>query len=291
MQKSLKCLIALALVPTFIFAQAPIGGFMQGKGKGNIVLSYNTESYSDVFLVPTKVNGVPVFNKVKVNSTSLFGTVGITNNLDVQVNLPYIKATGEATPGVLTNLGYQNERKGLQDVSVTLKYNPYTAKVGKGKISIIGALGLQAPMSSYAANEGLQSIIAIGNRATSINTTALLQYKNDNGFFANTSGTYSLRNGDVPDALIGEIKLGYAGKAIYADAFIAGQSSSSGTDILKEGFNGVFPATRVNYSKLGVNVYKPIAKGFGVSAGFSTVLGGRNIGAASGGYGAVIYSF
>ncbi len=276
---------------TMAVAQSPISGFMQQKNKGNIVLSYNAESYKDVYLVPKKISGVPVFEKVKTNSYSLFFNYGISKDVDVQVNLPFIKSTGEASPQVLSNLGYSNERSGLQDVSTYVKYRPYDQKAGKGRISIITALGLQLPVGSYKANEGLQSIIAIGNRATQLNLNALVQYKDDKGFFANTSGGYSLRSGDVPDALTGEIKLGYAIKQFYVDAYLAGQSSSKGTDILKEGFDGVFPKTMVNFSKIGLNAYVPIQKGFGVAAGFSSVIGGRNVGAASGGYGALIYSF
>jgi hypothetical protein len=284
-------IIGLGLLSLKAVAQSPINGFMQGKGKGNIVVSYNAESYKDVYLVPKKVNGVPVFNKVKLNSASLFATIGLSKKVDVQFNLPYIKATGNASSGVLNNLGYANEKKGLQDVSIYVKYNPYFKKMGKGSLTLITALGLQAPMGSYKVDESLQSIIAIGNRATQISGIALLQYKNDNGFFVSGSTGYSIKNNDVPNAMTGEIKVGYAVKKYYVDAYIAGQNSGKGTDILKEGFDAVFPKTRVSYSKIGLNAYVPIKKGFGVAAGFSSIVAGRNIGASSGGYGAVIYSF
>ena len=287
--------IAFALVavaaPILLKAQSPIGGFMQGKGKGNVVLSYNAESYTDVYLVPEKVAGVPVFNKVKTNSFSLFTTVGITNKLDVQLNVPYIKSTGEASQQVLTNLNYQNERSGLQDVSVYLKYNPINKRIGKGNLAFIGSIGLQAPIGDYRADEGLQSIIAIGNRATQFNTFILTQYKMDNGVFFNGNLGYSLRSNDVPGAFISELKAGYAGKKFYADVFAASQLSGEGTDILKEGFDGVFPKTKVNYNKIGLNLYVPIKSGFGLAGGFSSVVGGRNNGASTGGYGALIYSF
>jgi hypothetical protein len=38
----------------------------------------------------------------------------------VVVVLPYVQAKGNATDQVLTNLNLENERKGLQDVSVFL---------------------------------------------------------------------------------------------------------------------------------------------------------------------------
>jgi hypothetical protein len=39
----------------------------------------------------------------------------------VVVVLPYVQAKGNATDQVLTNLNLENERKGLQDVSVFVK--------------------------------------------------------------------------------------------------------------------------------------------------------------------------
>jgi hypothetical protein len=272
-------------------AQSPIGGFMQGKGKGNIALSYNSESYDKVFLVPEKIDGVPVFNRVKTTSVNFFGTFGLSNKVDLQLSLPYIKSTGEASQQVLDNLGYQNQRSGLQDVSAYVKYNPYNFKMGKGKLSLIGAVGVQTPLGGYNVDESLQSIIAIGTGVTQLNTFILSQYKLDNGLFFNGSLGYSLRSKDVPNAFISELKAGYANKSFYIDAYATSQLSGDGPDILKEGFTGVFNRTRVNYNRIGVNVFVPIIKSFGVAAGASSYVAGRNLGQSSGGYGALIFSF
>ena len=283
--------MAVLTIPALLQAQTPFGGFMKGKGKGDIVVSHNSESYDNVFLVPQKISGVPVFNKVQVNSINLFATFGLSNKVDLQVNLPYITATGSATQAVLDNLGFSNERKGLQDVSVYLKYNPYNVKMGSGNLSLIGAVGVQTPLGGYKVNEGLQSILAIGNRATQLNTYAMAQYKLDAGVFINGSVGYSLRTTDVPDAVVSQVKAGYAGKAFYLDAFAATQLSTSGVDILREGFTAFFPATKVNYTRLGVNLYVPIAKGVGLAGGYSVYTAGRNLGASQGASGALIYSF
>lgn len=291
--KLTKQLLALALLyaPVLSFSQSPIGGFMQGKGKGNVVLSYNTESYDKVYLVPQKIDGVPVFNKVTTMSTSLYATVGLSSKVDLVANIPYIKTKGEASDQVLTNYGYQNERKGLQDLSLYLKYNPFNFKAGKGNISLIGALGIQTPLSDYPVEESLQSIIAIGNHSTQVNTYILAMYKLNCGFFVNGQLGYNLRNSGVPDAFLSEVKVGYAAKHFYVDVFSATQISTSGVDILKEGFTGSFPKTKVNSTKLGVNLFVPITKGFGVSGGTSTYVDGRNLGQSTGYYGAIIYSF
>jgi hypothetical protein len=38
-----------------------------------------------------------------------------------------------------------------------------------------------------------------------------------------------------------------------------------------------FPATKVNYTKIGLNLYTPLYKDFGLAGG-STLVAGRNIG-------------
>ena len=278
-------------LPLLLCAQSPINGFMQGKGKGNVVVSYFSESYDEVFLVPQKIQGVPVFDEVTLNSVSLFATYGLSDRLDVILNLPYITAKGAASEALLNDLGFDGERSGLQDLSVYLKYNPLDYKVGAGTLRFIGALGLVTPLSNYPVNEGLQSILAIGNRATSLNTFLLAQYQMDMGLFASAQAGYSLRNNDVPNAILSEIKIGYAGKSFYADAWMGSQRSTSGVDILGLGFQGFFPETKVNYTRAGINLFVPVAKGFGISAGANTYLNGRNVGDATGFYGGIVLSY
>lgn len=90
-------------------AQSPISGFMKVKGEGSITVTQSREDYSDVFLVPNKVNSVPVFNEVTTKSVSLYAEYGFSDRLNFVVSLPYIQTTGEATPATLANNGFENE--------------------------------------------------------------------------------------------------------------------------------------------------------------------------------------
>ncbi len=286
-----KFLLGLLVAVTAVTmnGQSPVDGFMQGKGKGNIVLSYAMEKYDKVLLVPKEVDAVPVFNDVKVTSQSIYATYGILNNLDVVVSLPYITAKGNASDAVLTNLNFQNERKGLQDVSLFLKFNPFNCKVGSSNLSFIGSIGYQAPVGNYRADEGLQSIIAIGNRAQTVSFVGIAMFKTKYGIFTTGQfGGMTSTNG-VPDSYMSDIKLGYAANKIYADLFLSYKATLGGNDILGNGFTGFFPGTRVNATKVGLNLYAPVYKKIGLAGGVSSYIAGRNLGKGTIVYGAVVY--
>ncbi|APY09616.1 hypothetical protein BWZ20_06735 [Winogradskyella sp. J14-2] len=274
------------------FAQSPVNGFMQKAGEGGLSLTYSYESYDKVFLVPEEVNGVPVFNDVSKTSISLYGDIGISDNLNIVLNVPYIQAEGNATDATLANNGFENERSGIQDLKVYVKYRFHSFKLGENTLDFIGSVGLETPLGDYSADEGLQSIIAIGNEASSFNTFGIATFKTKSGLFTTGQVGYSFRGNSVPDALISELKLGYACSKFYLDAFIANQlSEKDGVDILGEGFTGFFPATRVNYTRVGVNGYVPFFDGIGLTAGANTYIAGRNIGKSTGFYGGLVYSF
>jgi hypothetical protein len=272
-------------------SQSPISGFMQEKGKGNISVSFSSEKYNEVYFIPEKVDGVPVFNETEVTSKSIYATYGISNQVEVVFVLPYVTAKGNATQEVLTNLNLENERKGIQDVSVFVKYSPFNFNFGSSSLRLIGALGLKTPLSNYKVEEGFQSIIAIGNRSTTISTTGMAMFRMNSGAFASAQLAGNYASKDVPNSYATELKIGYAARLFYGDAFIANQTSTGGVDIFGEGFAGYFPTTKVNYTKVGLNLYTPIYQDFGVSAGASTLIAGRNIGKSTGFYGGLVYKF
>ncbi|GAA3995224.1 hypothetical protein GCM10022408_02040 [Hymenobacter fastidiosus] len=272
---------------------------MSGKGHGSLVVSGTTEKYQQVFIPSRKVDSVPLFKRVQINSLNVYGSYGITDKIDVVVSLPYIQSTGEAEATVLDDYrvrnpekDYTNTRSGLQDVTGYLKFKAYSREVGDNILDLLGAVGVSTPASGYESKQGEEYIIAIGNRATRFNTLGIAQLKMPSGVFFTGQAGYSLRSGRVPNAFVAETKVGYAGRKLYADAYVAfQQSSSKGTDIVQEGFDFFFPATQVNYTRIGGSLYRPIAKGLGLVAGASLYVAGRNLGKSRAFSGGVSYNF
>lgn len=265
---------------------------MAGKGHGSAAISFTSEHYQQAYLVPEKVNSIPIYREVFVTSYNLYGTYGITSKIDAIVSLPYIRSAGRANGQVLDDLGFQNARQNFQDITGALKFKSYSGTLGNSLVDLLGVVAVSTPVSNYQSNTGLDYIIAIGNRATKVTTLGVVHVKTASGVFATGQAGYSVRSGLVPNAFLGEGKVGYAGRKLYAEALASFQKSDeSGTDILQPGFDGNFTATRVDFLRLSVNVFRPISKGFGATIGLSTYVAGRNVGQSTGLSGGVSYNF
>jgi len=289
--KHLNLFLLACLMSSAAFSQTGVSGFMKPAKEGVVSFSSSSESYDKVLLVPSEIDGVPVFNEISINSYNIYGEYGLSDRFTISINIPYIQSEGEATSATLAENGFENKRDGLQDLSLNLKYLIKEFNFSGSSLSLMGNLGLETPLSSYEVDEGLQSILAIGNQSTRVNTVGIATFKLNNGVFATGQLGYSLRSEDVPDAILSQLKIGYAAEKFYGHVFIGAQKSTSGVDILGEGFQGFFPATEVSYTRIGVNLFAPIYKDFGASGGFSQIVDGRNIGTATGFYLGLNYSF
>ena len=294
----LVCTLLLAGTASAVQGQGLVSGFMAGKGHGSVVVSGTTERYETVYLAPEKIDGVPIFEEVRVNSLNLYATYGLSDKIDAVVSLPYIQSKGKAPGTVINDLdalystaGYTNVRQGLQDLTALLKFKSYSREIGSSILDLLGVVSLSTPVSNYQTNTGYGYIIAIGNRATKYTAAGVAHLKTSSGVFATGQVGYSLRTGQVPHALVGEAKVGYAGPKTYIESFASFQESNGGTDISQEGFNGFFPATRVNFVRVGGSIYRPLANGIGVVLGASTYVAGRNIGKSTGYTAGASYNF
>ena len=264
-------------------AQSPVSGFMKEKGKGAICVSYSSEKYNEVYFNAELVKGIPVFNEVQTTALNVYANYGVTSKLEAIVSLPYIQSVGKGEESFLAANGFENKRSGLQDVSLFFKYKAYSHRMDEGTFDFLVSLGVQTPVGGYKADEGFQSVIAIGNSGTKGMGLAIAQVKLDNGFFLTGQAGYRISTNKVPSAFVSEVKAGYAASKVYTDCWIAFQKSTTkGTDILQPEFQIFFPATQVNYARIGADLYLPVYKGFGLNFGLNAFVAGRNLGKSAG---------
>ncbi len=243
-----------------------VSGFSQGKGKFAVAVSTTREKFDEFYLGETK-SSITIRNldKIVTQSINLYAAYGLTNKIDVIMNIPYIFTQSHRLSDN-QKVGENNFQNALLVIQTKLLQKDNS----KGAFSVNGGLGFSTPLANYATN----LIYSIGNQSTHINPSALVQYKFANGLFANGQAGYSFRTNKVPDAILSSAKIGYAGKLFYIEAWINNQTSTSGIDIGGPGFTPErFPETRVNTTNVGASVFVA-----GVTVGGGTRLTGRNAG-------------
>ena len=268
------CLLIVLTLPGRVFAQQLISGFRQGQGHSSVFLTYTHERYNEFYLGETKTAiEMAGQDRVVVESANLYAAYGLTDKLDIIATLPYISSKSRRLSDNQNIL-----ERNLQNATVALAYQALQKQSEAGLFSVTGGLALSTPLSRYRTN----IINAIGNRATQLDPSLLLQYKFTNGLFVNGQGGYSLRSNNVPNAVLLGAKVGYAAPHFFLESFVSNQTSTSGIDIGGPGFTpDRFPETKVNTTNLGASLYVPIVKHFGITVGGGTRLAGRNAAAVS----------
>ena len=100
-----------------------------------------------------------------------------------------------------------------------------------------------------------------------------------------------MKSNHVPNAAVVEFKTGFAGRHFYVNGYLARQiSSSANISAYNQNNIAAFLGSNVNYSIVGINLFAPFYKKFGLEGGLNKYISGRSEG-ESGGYGAIIYTF
>ncbi|MDN3664265.1 hypothetical protein ACFFU1_03875 [Algibacter miyuki] len=287
---------ALFLAPMTSKAQGLVDGFFNKKGEANISLSYSSSVYDAFYVGKTKVDGVPAHNEISQDIINLYANYAITDRLTAIASLPYISSEGK---GVADPVNGTTEQSDLQDLSIMVKYALYIDQLKNGSMTYFAAAGGSIPMG-YESN----GILSLGTGAPALDGKLGMHYQNNFGLFGTVvlgatvrgeaDNEFNIGDGqdfNAPNSLNTLIKLGYCNNSFYVDAWFDAQSTSDkGVDIAGPGFANNFPETRVSYSRVGGDLFIPIVKNFGISAGIGTIVDGRNIGKATTYTGGIVYS-
>lgn len=243
-------IILIGLLSINGFSQGRVDGFFKGKGNLDFVLGGGYESNPTYFAGTQKVElqrNVTIYN--------IFLAYGITDQLDVNMSLPYVDVNG-----------VEND---FQDVAIFLKYKVY-AKKGW---TISWASGFSSNVTDYQTEGGN----AIGQQAKTIDGRLVVHYFASNGMFFTTQGGYSYRNDPVPHSIPLTLKVGLAKSKYYVDVWYDFQHGIDGFDYRGNPRPPTFRALGVSYHKVGGTFYKPIVKHLGAFLGASYVITGRNV--------------
>ncbi|MGC4035136.1 MAG: hypothetical protein QM764_04180 [Chitinophagaceae bacterium] len=293
----LKKLIVTALlsVPLIAMAQTDIDAIMMEKNAFCVGPSYTYSSWKNYWEGTLKRENLNLGN-VSTQMYGLMGTYGITKRLNVLFMAPYVQTKASA--------GTLHSQKGIQDLSLFVKYVPYRKKIGDGIFTVFAIGGFSTPLSNYVAD---YLPLSIGLHSTNLMGRAMADYQMGN-FFATLSGTYVYRNNikidrtsyytteehdtrdvEMPDVATFNFRAGLRTYHLIAEAVVNKMKTLGGFDITRN--NMPFPSNRMNAITAGVNFkYTPaFAPKLSIVAGGNYVLKGRNVGQAYTIDGAIFY--
>ena len=265
---NMKNLLVILLLSTSVFSQGPVDGYMKNKKDFSIGVSISREKAGKLYAGKNYIDtatGLDYINSGrKTYAFSIFAIYGITDKLNLQLNVPYLNVNSKAETD-------------FQDASIYLKYSLLEKDNSKGNLRLMLATGFAMPLSDYQTAGGS----AIGQMAFSGDGRLILQQNFNNKIFASIQGGYFLKSNPTPNAMSTSLKVGYAGK-FYADAWFEIVHAFGGTDyrgtgeLAPTGARGGFRGLGFSNQKVGATLFYPFTKHFGAFTGFSYVLNGRN---------------
>lgn len=262
-------------------AQGLLDGFNPKKGNLSVSTSYSRSQFDSFYVGKINTEGVPVHEEINQNVFSLYAKYGITDRFSAIVSIPFISA--ENTSNQPDPINGETTISELQDISVALKLNAYKFNFNKADLNIIVGAAAIIP-TGYEPN----GILSVGSGAFGVDVTTGLHLNTKVGLFSTLLVSYSFKgNADnnlipggkfgVPNAFVTTGKIGYNSKFIYVEAWADYLKSEEGVDIGTPSFRGNLPETKVDYSRIGITVYRNIIPQLGISLGVGKVIDGRNL--------------
>ncbi|NNK54731.1 MAG: hypothetical protein HKO97_09230 [Flavobacteriaceae bacterium] len=266
MKKIITIVILLCAIATY--GQGRIDGFYKGKNNGAVVLGLGFEDGKKYF-----AGGSGKLDLTRsVSYGNIFGAYGLTEDLDVNISIPYIVSDDNAD---------------FQDISVYLKYRLFQIQGEKGNFEISVAGGFSTNLTDY----DLGGLNDIGQQATILDGKGLIHYKWNSGWFATAQSGFSFKVDPTPNSMPLTVKAGKATAKWYYDVYYDFQHSFGGIDYLGTPRPQDFREFGVDFQKTGGTVYHSLSDTFGIYASLSYVFDGRNIFKGPG-YGAgLVYNF
>jgi len=296
-KQGITLFVMLFLLNNVTYAQTDLDAIMMEKNRFCVGPSYMNNSWKNYWEGTLKRDNANM-GTVSTQSYAIMGNYGVTDNLNVLFSVPYVST--KASAGTLKG------NKGLQDLSVFVKYLAMEKDLGKGTFSLYAIGGASVPLTNYDPD---YLPLSIGLKSKTASLRALVDYQ-VNSFFATASATYVLRSNikidrnsyytdhmiysnevEMPNASNINVRAGYRSERLIAEAVFNQWNTLGGFDITRN--NMPFPSNEMNATTIGAKVkYVLFTKHeFAVEGGADFTIAGRNMGQANNYYGGLLYVF
>ena len=287
--------VIISMVSFAGFAQTDMDAIMMEKKQLCIGPMYSYSSWKNYWEGTLKRNNQNL-GTVSSQTFSLMGAYGVTGKLNLLFNIPHI--TTKASAGTLHGM------KGIQDLSLYIKWMPVEKQLGPGTFSLYTIGGVSFPLTNYVADF---LPLSIGLHSKTASVRLMLDYQLSN-IFATGSATYVLRDNmkidrtsyydtqlhlsnevSMPDASNFNFRAGYRSSKLIAEAVVNKWTTLGGFDITRN--NMPFPSNKMNATTVGANFKYVVTPNHRLSlvGGGNTTVAGRNTGQATTYYGSVFY--
>jgi hypothetical protein len=275
------------LLYTQLSAQTDMDAIMMSKNNFCTGVMYSSSQWNNYWEGTLKRNNENL-GTVSTRMFGVMGNYGVSDKLNLLFGIPYVQT--KASAGTLHGM------KGLQDLSLWVKWMPVETKLGKGTFSAYGIGGISFPVDNYVADF---LPLSIGLHSTNFSLRGMIDYQ-VGSFFATASATYVARTNikidrsyyyttemhatnevSMPDASNYQFRIGYRTERMIAEAIVNNWTTLGGFDITRN--NMPFPSNRMNATTAGVNLKYNLkaVDGLSLIGGGTTTLAGRNMGQAS----------
>lgn len=283
----------LFLLASFCFcmlqttAQTDLDGIMMTKNNFCTGVVFNHSSWKNYWEGTYKRDNANL-GTVSTQMIGIMGNYGITDKINLLFSIPYVQT--KASAGSMKGL------KGVQDLSLWIKWMPVELKLGRGDFSLYGVAGYSLPVSDYVADFLPMSI---GLRSKNLSIRAIADYQVGK-FFATGSATYVQRSNieidrdayyttemhytkevKMPDAASFNFRAGYRSNSFTGEVVLSNWTTLGGFDITKN--NMPFPSNEMNATRAGL-AFKYTAKrlpGLSLIGAGNITVAGRNVGQAT----------
>lgn len=277
----------MLLLPALSFAQTELDAIMMNKGQFCNGPIYEHSSW-DHYWEGTFKRDNKNLGTVTTQMGMFMSNYGITNNLNIMASASYVWT--KASAGTLHGM------KGFQDISAFVKWRPVTKSFGKNKISVFAIGGFATSLTNYAI-DFLPMSIGLGS--TNLTARGMVDYRH-NRFTITGSAAYLWRSNveldrdsyydtqlhltnevKMPNASYYQLRTGYRGRYLIAEALLTNMTTLGGFDITKN--NMPFPSNKMNSTMAGGYVkytFKQLTN-LSVLANANYTVAGRNVGQAT----------
>jgi hypothetical protein len=299
MKRSFKQIIFILFfiaVKQVAFAQTDIDAIMMGKKRLCIGPMYSYSSWKNYWEGTLKRDNQNI-GTLSTKMIGLMGNYGITSKLNILFSVPYIKTSQTG--------GTMHDMKGVQDLSVFVKWMPFEKEMLGGVCSLYGIAGASIPLTNYVAD---YLPLSIGLHTKTVSARLMADYQRGS-LFVTGSATYVLRDNvkidrsayyttelllsnevRLPDGANFNFRAGIRNERLIAEAAVNNWTTLGGFDITRNNMPSL--GNKMNATTIGANfkyVVLPKKNEVSLVAGANRTVAGRNMGQNNTFYGSIFY--